>query len=289
MGILYSGIKKGIEASNKVMIPLLLIILLALSVKGCFDSGGIKALKFLFLPNWKEFTPRVVLIALGQSFFALSLGQGTMITYGSYLRKNDGVISSCFAIAFFSLVISILAGIAIFTVVFSSGFSPSAGESLMFQTLPVIFTSFKGGYILEVIFFFLLLLAAITSQISAMEPFVAYLIDNWKFKRALSVGVVGGSIGIFSLILVLSFGPLSFVQIYKQNVFDITLNVCLDILIPIGGLVAILAVGWRWGVKNALALAIPSKKSNMKQKWFVNYLLFFFIKYISLFKISSQL
>ncbi|NRA90770.1 MAG: sodium-dependent transporter, partial [Simkaniaceae bacterium] len=144
--ILYTGVQKGIEAGNKIMMPLLLFVLIFLAVKGLMTPGGSEGIAFVFKPDWSEITPTAVLLALGQAFFSLSLGQGTMVTYGSYLGKKENIPGTCLPITLFGICISLLAGIAIFTIVFSAGLSPSSGESLMFQTLPIIFSDIAGGY-----------------------------------------------------------------------------------------------------------------------------------------------
>jgi len=162
--VLYSGVQKGIEKGNKIMVPLLVIVLIILAVKGLTLPGGTKGIRFLFSPDWSMVTGSAILMALGQAFFSLSLGQGTMVTYGSYLSKKENITETCLPIGFFGVIISLLAGIAIFTIVFAVGVSPSSGESLMFQTLPLIFSKMTGGYFLCLLFFILLFLAAMTSQ-----------------------------------------------------------------------------------------------------------------------------
>ena len=249
--ILYIGVQKGIEAGNKIMMPLLLFVLVFLAVKGFMMPGGEKGVAFVFKPNWSEITPTAILLALGQAFFSLSLGQGTMVTYGSYLGKKENIPGTCLPITLFGICISLLAGVAIFTIVFSAGLTPSSGESLMFQTLPIIFSKISGGYFLCILFFLLLLLAALTSQISAMEPLIAYFIDTWKWKRPRAVLMTGLSVFIVSIPCILSFGPWQSYTLFGKTFFHLLLFICLNILIPIGGLGAVLLVGWWWGFKKA--------------------------------------
>lgn len=250
--ILCTGVRRGIERGNKIMMPLLFIVLIFLVIKGVMMPGGEKGISFIFYPNWSDITPTSILIALGQAFFSLSLGQGTMVTYGSYIEKNENLPSTCLPITFFGICISLLAGVAIFTIVFSCGMQPSAGESLMFQTLPIIFSRLTGGYFLCLLFFILLLLAALTSQISAMEPLIAYLIDKKKWKRYQAVLSTGISVFIMAIPCALSFGLLRQVTLFGKNFFDFLLFLCLNILIPIGGLAAVILVGWKWGMNNGI-------------------------------------
>lgn len=252
MLILYTGVRKGIEAGNKIMMPLLLIVLIVLAIKGLTMPGGEKGLSFIFKPDWSFITPTAILMALGQAFFSLSLGQGTMVTYGSYIGKNENLPSTCLPITLFGVCVSLLAGVAIFAIVFSSGMEPAAGESLMFQTLPIIFSKLPGGYLLCLLFFILLLLAAVSSQISAMEPLISYLIDVKKWGRHQAVLATGIGVFIVGVPCALSFGPLSGVILFGKTFFGFLLFLCLNILIPLGGLCAVILIGWRWGMKKAI-------------------------------------
>jgi NSS family neurotransmitter:Na+ symporter len=249
--VLYTGVQKGIEGGNKIMMPLLLLVLLFLAVKGLMMPGGKEGLTFIFKPSFSEITPTAILLALGQAFFSLSLGQGTMVTYGSYLGKKENIPGTCLPITLFGICVSLLAGIAIFTIVFSAGLPPSSGESLMFQTLPIIFSQIPGGYFLCLLFFLLLVLAALTSQISAMEPLIAYFMDTWKWKRHRAVLITTLAVFIVALPCALSFGPWSAFTLFGKNFFNLLLFLCLNILIPLGGLAAVILVGWRWTFKNA--------------------------------------
>ncbi|MDN3507259.1 MAG: sodium-dependent transporter [Simkaniaceae bacterium] len=250
--VLYAGVQKGIEKGNKIMVPLLVVVLILLAIKGLTLPGGTKGIAFLFKPDWSMVSGAAILMALGQAFFSLSLGQGTMVTYGSYLSQKENLTETCFPISFFGVIISLLAGVAIFTIVFAVGVSPSSGESLMFQTLPLIFSQMKGGYFLCLLFFVLLFLAAMTSQISALEPAISYLIDEKKWKRKKAVIFVVVASFLVGVPSALSFGVLKDVNIFDQTIFSAVLNLCINILIPLGGLAAVLLVGWRWGIKKAL-------------------------------------
>ena len=251
--ILYTGVKKGIEAGNKIMMPLLLFVLIFLAIKGLMIPGGLEGVAFIFNPDWSEITPTTLLLALGQAFFSLSLGQGTMVTYGSYLGKKENIPGTCLPITLFGMSLSLLAGIAIFTIVFSAGISPSSGVSLMFQTLPVIFSKIPGGYFMCLLFFLLLVLAALTSQISAMEPLIAYFTDNGKWKRHKAALITTLLVFIVALPCVLSFGPWKEFTLFGKNFFNLLLFLSLNILIPIGGLAAVILVGWKWGFKKAFS------------------------------------
>jgi NSS family neurotransmitter:Na+ symporter len=280
LGILLLGVRKGIEGSNKIFMPLLLLVLIALSIKGILLPGAATGLKFLFKPNLALITPKVILMALSQAFFALSLGQGTMITYGSYLTEKENVPSTCFPIALFGTFVSIFAGIAIFSIVFSAGLEPTAGEGLMFQTLPYIFSHMALGGLLAFLFFLLIFLAGLTSQISALEPFIAYLIDRKMWPRRRATLMATGLSFCMGIPCALSFGPLKGWTLFGRNIFDLISSLSVTILIPLGGLAAALLVGWRYGIAKTLnhlsegAPLLKSKRSWMRSylKWGIRYI-----------------
>ncbi|MCH9613760.1 MAG: hypothetical protein SP1CHLAM54_07690 [Chlamydiia bacterium] len=252
MWILGSGVKKGIEAGNKIMMPLLLLVLIGLAAKGLSMQGGIGGLKFMFKPNWSLVTPAAVFMALGQAFFSLSLGQGTMVTYGSYVKEDENLPTTCIPITVFGIFVSILAGLAIFTIVFAMGLKPTAGSALMFETLPLIFSELPGGYVLSVGFFVLIFLAAVSSQISAMEPMIAYLKDHKGYTRIKSVIITGLGAFIVGVPCALSLGAWKSGVIFGKPVFSAIEYLCINILIPLGALSAVILVAWRWGIKKAV-------------------------------------
>lgn len=238
--ILYTGVRKGIEKGNKIMMPLLLFVLVFLVIRGVMMPGATEGLKFLFSPDWSKITPNVFIMALGQAFFSLSLGQGTMVTYGSYVAERENLPATCVPIALFGIFISILAGIAIFTIVFATGVPPASGMSLMFETLPVILSKLTGGYFLSILFFVLLLLAGLTSQISALEPMIAFLTDRYKWGRHKATTVT--TIASFALGI-----PCAL----SMEFLGLLSNFCVNVLIPLGGLAAVILMGWRWGFVRA--------------------------------------
>ena len=250
--ILYIGVQKGIEAGNKILMPMLFVILIVLVTKGLTMSGASEGLSFLFSPDWSSITPAVVIMALGQAFFGLSIGQGTMVTYGSYLSKKENIPGIVVPISMAVVLVSLLAGVAIFTVVFSVGAAPEAGANLMFQTLPLVFSQISGGYYLAILFFLLIFMAGLTSQISAMEPAISYLIDEKKWPRHRAVSWVG--VGSFALGVpsALAFGVWSNFKLFGLNFFDAISYLSINILVPLGGLASVILLGWRWGIVPAL-------------------------------------
>ncbi len=251
-GILYFGVRKGIERGTKIMMPMLFLVLGLLVIKGLTLPNASQALSFLFDPDWSELTPIAVLIAMGQAFFTLSLGQGTMVTYGSYLDEDENLIKSCFPIVIVDTLVSIFAAIAVFTIVFSAGMQPDSGPGLIFHTLPTVFSQMPGGYLLAILFFLLVALAAVTSEISAMEPTIAYLMDDWGWNRKPAVYVTGIGAFLVGIPCALSSSVLSAYTFKGLNILELFDVVASGFLIPIGGFLAIILVGWRWGTANAL-------------------------------------
>ncbi|MBI5274674.1 MAG: sodium-dependent transporter [Chlamydiales bacterium] len=277
--ILYIGVQKGIEDKNKFLMPLLFLILIVLAGKGLTLPGAKKGLYFLFYPDFTAITPSMVVMALGQAFFGISLGQGTMVTYGSYLSKKENILKTCFPIVCSVIFVSLLAGIAIFPIVFGAGMEVASGPDLMFKTLPLILSDMKGGYFFAILFFLLVFLAALTSQISALEPIIAYLMDEKKWTRHKAVLISGLMAFIVGIPSALSFGVLRHITLFGMTFFELISNLCVNFLIPIGGLGAVLLVGWKWGLHYALRHIEEGAKDVFKQFNFLEKYLIFSIKY----------
>ncbi|MDD3737356.1 MAG: sodium-dependent transporter, partial [Bacteroidales bacterium] len=192
-GIVLGGVRKGIEKSTKVLMPLLFILLLLMCVKSLTLPGAGKGIEFLFRPDFSKITGTTVLMALGQAFFSLSIGMGTLITYGSYIPADNKLASTAVQVSMVDLLIAILAGLAIFPAVFAFGISPASGEALTFIVLPGIFQQITGGMIFAFAFFFLLAIAALTSTISVLEVIVAYFSEQLNLKRRTAVIIATAS------------------------------------------------------------------------------------------------
>ncbi|MBN2479544.1 MAG: sodium-dependent transporter [Parachlamydiales bacterium] len=279
--ILFFGVRKGIEAKSKIMMPLLFLVLLILVIKGISMPNSFKGIKFLFSFNFKQITPAGILIALGQAFFTLSLGQGTMITYGSYLSRKEDIVRSCFPVVLLNTIIAILMGVAIFTIVFSNNLQPQAGPALIFETLPIVFSNMKFGTFVGILFFTLASLAALTSEISALEPIISYLIDEKGFSRK-KASIFSGSLAfLIGIPSALAFGLFKNYKIFGENFFDIISFLSVNILVPIGGLLAVLLVGYRWGMKEAFDNMKVDEKDLFHHKSLLKKYFYFSIKFIS--------
>jgi NSS family neurotransmitter:Na+ symporter len=247
MGIVYFGVQKGIELGSKIMMPLLFVLLLGLMIYGLTLDGSYKGLDYLFNPDWSKINSDVILAALGQAFFSMSLGMGAMLTYGSYLTKKDNIPVSSVWIALLDTSVAIIAGICIFSVVFATGQNPDVGPSLIFRTLPVVFAKMPGGWYFAVFFFFALSLAALTSTVSLLEVVTAYFVDEKGWKRKNAVIVFGSLVTILGIPSALSFNALADFKIIGKTFFDLTEFISSNLMLPIGGFFIAIFVGWLWG------------------------------------------
>ena len=238
------GVRKGIEKVSNILMPLLFIILIALCVNSLSLPGAGKGLEFLFAPDFSAITGDVVLSALGQAFFSLSLGVGTMMIYGSYFTDRTPIVRSAATTATLDTLVAILAGIVIFPAVFSFGSSPEAGPRLVFEVMPDIFTRMPLGDVWAAAFFLLLALASITSTISMSEICVAFLCEQCKMSRRGAVALSTAIAMALGTLCALSFGLLDGFKIFGMTVFDLFDFATSNILMPLGGMLTAIFVGW---------------------------------------------
>ena len=259
MFVIINGVKDGIENWSKVMMPIIVGLLFVLAIRGLTLPGGDEGLKFLFLPRFEELTASAIVSALGHAFFTLSLGMGTMITYGSYLDKEQNLLKSALWVLALDTFIAILAGIAIFTTVFALKADPAGGAGLIFFILPSVFPQLAYGSIWGFLFFGLLFMAALTSAISILEVVTAYFIDQkgWSRKKAtIQFGLVITLVGVFCSLslgggvnITSSLGP-GFAKIFGSTFFDFLDNLSSKYMLPIGGMFTALFILNKWGVNN---------------------------------------
>jgi len=254
--ILLSGVRAGLEKASKFLMPILIFILLILVVQGLILPDANKGVSFLFQPDWSKINGQTILLALGHAFFTLSLGMGAMMTYGSYLSDDDDVVNASYLVAFLDTVIAVFAGLAIFTVVFSSGYDPTAGPGLVFHVLPPLLSDLVGGYVFALLFFLLLSIAAVTSGISILEVSVAYLVDEQKFSRKKAVLIMASLVYLAAIPCALSFNLLADSTIDFQGkpftFFDIADYLASNVLLPLGGLFLAIFAGYFWGIDEVI-------------------------------------
>ena len=240
--VVAAGIGGGIERTCKIMMPALFIILVILIVRAVTLPGAEKGIEFYLKPDFAKLTPKVLLAALGQAFFSLSLGMGCMITYGSYLKKSDNLASSAFYVVSMDTLIAFLAGFAIFPAVFALGLEPGAGPGLTFVTLPGVFGKMAGGMFFSAAFFVLLFFAAFTSAISLLEVVVAYFKDELGWSRVTASWVMGIAITALGVPSAMSLGGSP--VIFGMEFMDAMGYLSDKILMPLGGIFIVLFAGW---------------------------------------------
>jgi len=275
--IVISGVKNGIEKYSKILMPLLLILLIILSVRALTLPGAGEGLKFLFKPDFSKITASTLMQALGQAFFSLSIGMGTLIIYGSYIRKRDKLGKIAVSVALADTFIAILAGIAIFPAVFAFGIDPAAEEGLVFITLPIIFDKMPGGYVFSMMFFVLLAVAALTSTISMLEVVVAYFVEELKMARRKAAIVASGLISIIGLLAAGSWGWFSELTLFGNNVFSILNFTSVNILLPLVGLFVVIFTGWFMGSK--IVKRELSNEGSLKVRYW--HIFIFLVKFVA--------
>lgn len=243
--VVQGGISKGIEKANKYMMPALFVLFLVLLVRSLSLDGAMEGVKFFLKPDLSALTGQTILLALGQSFFALSVGLSVMVTYASYLSKNDDITKSALSVVGLNIFISLLAGLVIFPAVFALGFDPSSGPGLVFVVLPAVFNEITFGGIFMVIFFILLLFATLTSAFSILEIVVASMIKGDVTKRKKSSWIAGMIVFLIGIPSALSFGVLSDVKIFNLTFFDLADYVTSNLALPIGALFISLFIGYQ--------------------------------------------
>ncbi|MDP7036463.1 MAG: sodium-dependent transporter [Candidatus Marinimicrobia bacterium] len=262
--VIVQGVKGGIEKWTKIMMPTILVILIVLMVRGLTLPNGMNALDFLFKPKFEDLTASSIVLALGHSFFTLSLGMGTMITYGSYLRRDQNLLSSALWIILLDTLIAMMAGVAIFATVFAMGADPGAGPGLIFVVLPTIFPKIAGGAVWGTLFFFLLFMAALTSAISILEVITAYFIDEKGWTRKKATIIFGSVITIVGAFCSLSMGSFNITSFLDMSFFDVMDYLSSKYMLPIGGMLTGVFVLYRWGISNFIAeMAVGMDNQNV--------------------------
>jgi NSS family neurotransmitter:Na+ symporter len=273
--IISKGVKGGIERYTKVLMPILFVLIVFLSIRALTLPGAGEGIKFYLNPDFSKVNFTVIFRALGQAFFSLSLGMGTMITYGSYINKKDNLVSSAGWVSFSDTLIAFLAGLIIFPTLFAiPGISPDSGPSLVFKVFPLIFGQLPGGQIFGMLFFLLLLVAAITSTISLLEVPVAFFVDERKWPRTKAAYLMGLAALLLGVPSALSWGGVKFLtRIEFWAKVDLIFG---NISLALGALLICLFVGWVWGVKKA----IEEVKSG-NRKFSIRLIWIFSVKFLS--------
>ncbi|MGL4411579.1 MAG: sodium-dependent transporter [Bacteroidales bacterium] len=239
------GIKNGIERVSNVLMPLLFVLLLIMGGRSLMLEGALEGMTFLFKPDFSKIDMKVILEALGQAFFSLSIGLGISITYGSYFKKDTNIPRTALIVSMLDTLVAILAGIIIFPAVFTFGIAPGQGPELVFITLPNVFNQMIGGQIWASLFFLLLAIAALTSTISLAEVVITFAIEEFKISRKKAVAflvLASGVLGIFSS---LSLGNEYDLHFFGRSFFDLLDYTTSNLILPIAGCLIAVFIGWR--------------------------------------------
>lgn len=272
------GVRAGIEGATKRLMPLLFVILLVCDVRALMLPGAAKGLSFLFRPDFTRIGATAALTALGLAFFKLSLGMGTMMTYGSYIGKDQNLPYTALRVALADTTVSLLAGVAIFPAVFSFGFKPDAGPSLLFITIPAVFSSMPFGRVFMTLFFVLASIAATGAMISLFEVPLAFLSERLGWKRPAVAALVAVSLLVPGFTATWSFSLLKEVSLFGKSFFDFYDFASSSVLLPVGGILIAVFVGWRWSFAQVKAEA--ANRGTLRNAGTVR-LLYFFTKYVA--------
>lgn len=244
MMIVARGINKGLEKSVRFLMPGLFLLLILLVAYAMTTSGYFQGLNFLFRPDFSKLTASSVLTAMGQAFFTLSLGMGAVMVYGSYLPKDVSIAKASVLIACADTVVALLAGIIIFPIVFTHNLHTDSGPGLIFQTLPIAFGSMTGGWLCGILFFVMLVFAALTSSISLIEPAVAWLVESKGLTREKACIWSGLAAWILGFGTVFSFNVWSTFKIFDRSIFALLDYLTANLMLPIGGFCIAVFAGW---------------------------------------------
>ena len=282
--IVAAGVKAGIEKFSKFCLPVLFVLIVIIMLFSITLPGAKDGISYLVKPDFSKITPKTFAYALGQSFYSLSLGMGIIITYSSYVSKQENLFVSAAGTAFFDLLFAILAGFAIMPAVFAAGIEPSSGAGLIFQTLPFVFNKMGATIplitsIAAILFFLTILFSALTSSVSLVEVGVAYLTEEKRMKRGWAcfwIFIVTGIVGVFAS---LSFGPLSGVHIFGKGFFDFLDTFSSNFLLTIGGFLCVIFVSWRMKKEHVKNEFTNGGKKKRNEKIFE--VVYFLMKYLA--------
>ncbi|WP_305908523.1 sodium-dependent transporter [Methylomarinum sp. Ch1-1] len=244
MAIVRQGVSGGLEKAVRFLMPTLFIILILLVGYAMTTGFYQRGLDFMFSPDFSQIDSDAILTAMGHAFFTLSLGMGAIMVYGSYLPSHISIAKTALYIAGADTVVALLAGIAIFPIVFANGLEPGSGPGLIFQTLPIAFGNMTGGWLFGVLFFVLLVFAALSSSISLIEPAVAWLVENKNMERYQACVWAGGLTWVLGVAVAFSFNIWSDVTLFDKSIFDLLDYLTANLMLPIGGFCIAVFAGW---------------------------------------------
>lgn len=267
MYIVMRGVNEGIEKAVEFLMPGLFGILLILVIYAMTSDGFADGLSFLFSPDFSQLSGGSILVAMGQAFFTLSLGMGAIMVYGSYLPKNISIAKTSAIVALCDTLVAILAGVAIFPIVFANGLEPAAGPDLIFKTLPLAFSNMFGGTIFGLMFFILLVFAAISSSISLIEPAVSYIVEKWEISRKNACIGTGIATWVLGMGTVFSSNIWADKEFFGTTFFGFMDYLSANLMLPLGGILMAVFAGWVMSQKDSAESLEISEDSDLYKAW----------------------
>lgn len=267
------GIQEGVEKYSKIMMPILFVIFMILIGYSATLPGFKQALTFLFKPNLSEVTPTVIISAIGQAFFSLSIGMGALLTYGSYVSNKENLRQIAVQVSIADTIIALFAGLLIFPAVFTYNLAPTAGPSLIFISLPQVFLQMPGGRLFSILFFLLIIVAAITSMVSMLEIMVTFIDERTKLSRRTSTWLVVLFVTLGGILNIAGEGPLSAFTLGGMTIFSFLDYLTNNITIPLVSVLTAIVATWIWKTSRLNdELAIGGRPANSLDRFF-NFLL----------------
>ncbi len=254
------GVQSGLEKAVTILMPLLFVMLVVMVGYAMVEGQFLAGLEFLLYPDFSALSANAVLLAMGQAFFTLSLGMGAIMIYGSYLQSDASIARTSAAVVGADTLVAIMAGLAIFPIVLGAGLSAEQGPGLIFVTLPLAFADMPGGLYFGTMFFVLLVFAAWTSAISIIEPAVAFLVENMGLTRVMATAMIAIGAWFLGIGALLSLNVWSDYTLFDMGILDLLDYVTANILLPLGGFLIAIFVGWRMterSVQSELRLKHP--------------------------------
>jgi len=267
--VVSKGVKSGLESAVIRLMPALLVLLLALVIFSAIEGDFLNGVKFMLYPDFSQVTWKTILIAMGQAFFSLSLGMEALMVYGSYLSKEISIPQTCVIVASLDTLVALLAGLAIFPIVISSGLEMTQGPGLIFQTLTVAFGAMPGGQLFGTLFFILLIFAAWTSSISLIEPMIIWMIEKYNLTRIQAATISSGLAWLLGIGTIISFNIGSEIKIFDMNIFQTLDYLTSNILLPLGGIMITIYVGW-FISKESIDKELNIKSSILRFIWYLS-------------------
>jgi NSS family neurotransmitter:Na+ symporter len=265
--VVSKGVKSGLESAVVRLMPALLVLLLALVIFSAIEGDFVSGVKFMLYPDFSQVTWKTILIAMGQAFFSLSLGMGALMVYGSYLSSDISIPQTCVIVASLDTLVALLAGLAIFPIVISSGLEMTQGPGLIFQTLTVAFGAMPGGQLFGTLFFILLIFAAWTSSISLIEPMIIWMIEKYNLTRIQAATISSGLAWLLGIGTIISFNIGSEIKIFNMNIFETLDYLTSNILLPLGGIMITIYVSWLIS-KESINKELNIKSNILRYIWY---------------------